>query len=184
MKQYIKSNPITIVYELETPIITELPNFNPQTYSDSTTLLINSGAIQGECEFEVTNSKGSEIEVLKDKVSSLDDYVREEEVYYPTLLNGWVTHSADYTPYFVKQGDIVTFNMRIKGGVWSSGTIICYVPEKFTITYGNSSVFPVIDLTNDKTYNAIIYKEGTLKLFGVDSEPTGGVVIGGSYLCR
>ena len=100
------------------------------------------------------------------------------------MLNGWVTHSADYTPYFVKQGDIVTFNMRIKGGVWSSGTIICYVPEKFTITYGNSSVFPVIDLTNDKTYNAIIYKEGTLKLFGVDSEPTGGVVIGGSYLCR
>ena len=78
-KTWLQSNPITVVYELETPQIIELPNFNPQTYSDNTTLLINSGAIQGECEFEVTNSKGSEIEVLKDKVSSIDNNTSELE---------------------------------------------------------------------------------------------------------
>ena len=76
-KTWLQSNPITVVYELETPIITELPNFNPQTYEGDTTLLLNTGAIQGECEFEVTNSKGSEIEVLKDKVSSLDVEVQK-----------------------------------------------------------------------------------------------------------
>ena len=74
-KTWLQANPTTVVYELATPIITELPNFNPQTYSDSTTLLINSGVIQAECEFEVTNSKGSEIEVLKDKISSIDEQI-------------------------------------------------------------------------------------------------------------
>ena len=180
-KTWLKSNPITVVYELKTPIITELPNFNPQTYSDNTTLLINSGVIQAEADFEVTNSLGSELEVLKDKVSDLDDYVVDEEVYYPALLNGWITHSADYTPCFVKNGNIVTFNLRIKGGTWSSGTILLYVPEQFRIKYGYASVFPAIDLANDKSYNAIMYKEGFLKLFSVDSEPTGGLAIGGSY---
>ena len=73
-KTWLQSNPITVVYELATPQIIELPNFNPQTYEGDTTLLLNTGVIQGECEFEVTNSMGSEIEVLKDKVSALDDH--------------------------------------------------------------------------------------------------------------
>ena len=73
IKTWLKSNPVTVVYELETPIIEELPNFNPQTFSDKTTLLLNSGVVQGEASFEVTNSLGSELEVLKGKVSDLDD---------------------------------------------------------------------------------------------------------------
>lgn len=70
-KEWLQSNPITVVYELETPIITELPNFNPQTFEGDTTLLLNTGVIQGECEFEVTNSMGSEIEVLKNNAGSM-----------------------------------------------------------------------------------------------------------------
>lgn len=71
-KTWLKSNPVTVVYELETPIIEELPNFNPQTFEGKTTLLINSGVVQAEASFEVTNSIGSEIEVLKGKVSDND----------------------------------------------------------------------------------------------------------------
>ena len=70
-KAWLKSNPITIVVELKTPEIIELPNFNPQAYEGNTTFSVASGDIQAECEFEVTNSRGSEIGVLKDKVSSL-----------------------------------------------------------------------------------------------------------------
>ena len=83
----LKSNPVTVVYELATPIIEELPNFNPQTFSDKTTLLLNSGVVQAEASFEVTNSLGSELEVLKGKVSDLDNnYVRDIPIQY---LNGW-----------------------------------------------------------------------------------------------
>lgn len=70
-KAWLKNNPIKVVCELVSPEIIELPNFNPQTYSDNTTLLINSGVIQGECNFEVTNSMGSEIEVLKNNAGSM-----------------------------------------------------------------------------------------------------------------
>ena len=72
-KTWLSQNPVTVVYELATPIIEELPNFNPQTFSDKTTLLLNSGVVQGEASFEVTNSLGSELEVLKNIVSDLDD---------------------------------------------------------------------------------------------------------------
>ena len=42
-------------------------------------------------------------------------------------------------------------------------------------------MFPALDLANDKTYNAIMYKEGHIKLYGVDAEPTGGLAIMGTY---
>lgn len=77
---YLKSNPITVVYELATPIIEELPNFNPQTFEGNTTLLLNSGVVQAEASFEVTNSLGSELEVMKTKLSDIYDYVDRELV--------------------------------------------------------------------------------------------------------
>ena len=80
IKTWLQANPITVVYELATPQIIELPNFNPQTYEGDTTLLLNTGVIQAECEFEVTNSMGSEIEVMKNKLSDIYDYVDRELV--------------------------------------------------------------------------------------------------------
>lgn len=70
-RTWLQSNQITVVYELATPQIIELPNFNPQTFEGDTTLIINSGDVQGECEFEVTNSRGSEIDVLKNNASNM-----------------------------------------------------------------------------------------------------------------
>ena len=77
-QKYIENNNFTVVYELATPIIEELPNFNPQTFEGNTTLLLNSGAVQGEASFEVTNSLGSELEVMKTKLSDIYDYIDRE----------------------------------------------------------------------------------------------------------
>ena len=73
--KYLKDN-LTIVYELETPIVTELPNFNPQTYKGKNTLIINSGVIQCDASFDVCEGIRSELDVIKYKVSSLDDNVK------------------------------------------------------------------------------------------------------------
>lgn len=87
LKTWLQSNPVTIVYELATPIITELPNFNPQTYKGENTLIINSGAIQCDASFDVCEGIRSELDVIKDKVSSLDDdYIVDIPIQY---LNGW-----------------------------------------------------------------------------------------------
>lgn len=182
---WLDANPTTIVYELATPIITELPNFNPQTYKGENALVVNSGVIQCDASFDVCEGIRSELDTVKDKVSSIYDTVVEgirETRHYPKLQNGWVTNSHDYTPTFVKFGNLVTFNMRIKGGKWSSATIIVdNLPEEFRVKSGHAQVFPAIDLANDKTYNAIMYKEGHIKLYGVDAEPTGGLAIMGTY---
>ena len=70
--KWLESNPTTIVYQLETPIITELPNFNPKTFLNKTAVLINSGAVQGDITFDVTSSLGSRIDVMSDKMTTYD----------------------------------------------------------------------------------------------------------------
>ena len=153
VKTWLQSNPITIVYELETPIITELPNFNPQTYSDNTTLLINSGVIQANADFEVTNSLGSEIAVLKDKVSSLDDYVDNCD-YTLTQLNGWKFGNATIT----REDNHVQINMILTvQGITTVGTKIATFPYNLkprTVVICNlidvsGAVIGVIEIVNN-----------------------------------
>ena len=86
-KTWLQANPITVVYELATPQIIELPNFNPQTYKGDNTLLLNSGVVQCDASFDACEGIRSELDVIKDKVSSLDDdYIVDIPIQY---LNGW-----------------------------------------------------------------------------------------------
>lgn len=130
VKTWLSSNPITVVYELETPQIIELPNFNPQTYEGDTTLLLNTGVIQGECEFEVTNSMGSEIEVLKDKVSSLDGYESgyeySNEIIY---LNGTYKPSWAEDPYIVRIGKICILHCILANDATKYGLPLIKLPS-------------------------------------------------------
>lgn len=124
-KTWLSRNPVTVVYELETPIIEELPNFNPQTFSDKTTLLLNSGVVQAEASFEVTNSLGSELEVLKGKVSDLDDT--------STIIN---SHT---TPYSTIQYSSLN-DIPLKPGRYGIGCKDSSFPTEygnFTIDYGS-----------------------------------------------
>ena len=86
-KTWLQANPLTVVYELATPQIIELPNFNSQTYKGENTLIVNSGVIQCDASFDVCEGIRSELDVIKDKVSSLyDDYIVDIPIQY---LNGW-----------------------------------------------------------------------------------------------
>ena len=163
-RTWLKSNPVTIVYELETPQIIELPNFNPQTFEGNTTLLLNSGAVQAEASFEVTNSLGSELEVLKNKVSGLDNYVVDEKVYYPTLLNGW--SSAYGTPLLVKSGKLVSMYIVIKGGILTQNTPIFKISDNKFIPK-NSLFFSATCADSSYAYHnatTIVMADGTVKL--------------------
>ena len=50
-KTWLKTNPITVVYELEEPIMEELPNFNPELFEGENTIILNSGVIQKDMNF-------------------------------------------------------------------------------------------------------------------------------------
>ena len=104
--------------------------FNPQIYEGDTTLFLNTGVIQGECEFEVTNSKGSEIEVLKDKVNSLDDYESgyeySNEIIY---LNGTYKPNFAENPYVVRIGKLCILHCVIGNDAPQRGMQILKLPS-------------------------------------------------------
>lgn len=79
LKTYFNQNPTTLVYELDVPQIIELPNINPQTFEGNNRLVVSTGNVQGNCSFEVSNSIGGEIKILRDKINRLEsvDYVKD-----------------------------------------------------------------------------------------------------------
>ena len=54
-KAWLQTNPITVVYELETPKVYECPNLNLSSYSNETMISLNSGAINPRMEFSITS---------------------------------------------------------------------------------------------------------------------------------
>lgn len=127
---WLGANPTTIVYELKTPIITELPNFNPQTYKGENTLILNSGVIQCDASFDVCEGIRSELDVIKDKVSSLDDYESgyefSNEVIY---LNGtWKPGFAE-NPYIVRIGKMCILHCAIGNDAPQRGMHVLKLPS-------------------------------------------------------
>ena len=130
IKNYLKDNNFTVVYELATPIITELPNFNPQTYKGENALIVNSGAIQCDASFDVYEGIRSELDVIKDKVSSLDDYESgyefSNEVIY---LNGTLKPGFAETPYIVRIGKICILHCAIGNDAPQRGMHVLKLPS-------------------------------------------------------
>lgn len=71
-KKWLNVNSVPIIYPLKTPIIEELINFNPLIFKTNTIVLVNSGVVQAEAQFEVTNTLRSEIDVLEKKTSDVE----------------------------------------------------------------------------------------------------------------
>lgn len=162
LKELFNKTPLTVVYELATPIIEELPNFNPQIFSDKTTLLLNSGVVQAEASFEVTNSLGSELEVLKGKISDLDDSISDRPItkYELTPLNGWTKFYG--SSYITRSGDVFNINIGIQGGTTTSGTILFHINNPSFIPKNNQVIFAGDDVTGGKIYELVVRTNGTI----------------------
>ena len=163
IKSWLKSNPITIVYQLATPQIIELPNFNTQTYKGENTLIINSGAIQCDASFDVCEGIRSELDVIKDKVSSLDcDYVEDIELQF---LNGWTKNASGYYSAKMING-VACINLLCSGGIGTAGTSICYIKDQ---KFRPKINVPIIIGTNDGLYvNAFIQVTGKIVIDHLD----------------
>ena len=170
-KQYLRNNPLTIVYELENPIEEELPNFNPQTFEGDTTLLLNSGVIQAEADFEVTNSMGSEIEVLKGKVSSLDDDIQKAFQYGDNVKTQLVDK-------LISEGLDVSTNNTFEeligkialGKKWASGEVSGYSSSysSFKTLAGETISCKYITISNLSFIpNTIVYIDVAMPQIGV-----------------
>ena len=166
VKAYLSSltssnNSLTYVYSLATPIIEELPNFNPQTFSDKTTLLLNSGVVQAEASFEVTNSLGSELEVLKEIASDLSNCY--DLKYFISPLNGFYKPDWAEQSYLYKKDNMVFAHILLtRDTATPQGTMILKVPSSYAPK--NDTRFSYIGITNSVVSSGLcdIFPDGSM----------------------
>lgn len=77
VSEYLKNNPITIVYQLAEPVITELPyDLNLRAYSKQTNFIVDGGAIKPPIKFNIKNSLANTVKGIMNKVQKLEnDYI-------------------------------------------------------------------------------------------------------------
>ncbi|WP_252237458.1 pyocin knob domain-containing protein [Clostridium sp. ZBS17] len=79
-----------------------------------------------------------------------------------TLLNGWLPY--DVQPMMAVCGKLMTINMRIKSGVYTSGTWIADTGK--IPTGGGSYFFPVIEVDGTKVGSVAITNTGRIEIVG------------------
>lgn len=72
-KQWLQSNPTTVVYQLAQEEVYECTNIDLMTYSGETNYIINSGAISPKSLLKVHNNISNVVKILQEKVSLLEN---------------------------------------------------------------------------------------------------------------
>lgn len=168
---------LTNNYNLKMPEGSDVVNIEDLNYNANVidnTLLQNKNDILNI--IEVTNSMGSEIEVLKDKVSSLDcDYVEDIEFQFS---NGWIKSASEYCSAKMING-VAYINLLCSGGINTAGTSICYIKDQ---KFRPKTNIPFIIGTNDGLYvNGFVRTTGNIVIDSVDIPPSIWISICVSY---
>ena len=72
-KQWLQTNPTTVVYQLAQEEVYECTNLDLITYSGVTHLTVNSGAIQPKLALKVLSNVSNVVKLLQEKVSILEN---------------------------------------------------------------------------------------------------------------
>lgn len=99
LSQYLTSNPISIIFKLDREEIYECTPIDLQTYSNNTTLSIETGPILPTIEMEVLNDIGSIVNNLQSKISVLENEITNNINFdNVTILNSM--YSADSASFY------------------------------------------------------------------------------------
>ena len=99
INQYLESNPISIIFKLAREEVYECTPIELQTYSNNTTLSIETGPILPTIEMEVLNDIGSIVNNLQSKISVLENEITNNINFdNVTILNSM--YSADSASFY------------------------------------------------------------------------------------
>lgn len=152
---------LTNNYNLKMPEGSDVVNIEDLNYNTNVidnTLLQNKNDILNI--IEVTNSMGSEIEVLKDKVSSLDDYVADNgvECVELTPLNGIYKTGSDLCRVvYSKSVAIVSAELRSDTSI-VAGTTLVKLPKFLRFGYYSFS----INGSDYKSHTGWVWEDGRI----------------------
>lgn len=123
---WLRANPVKIIYQLAQPEIFVLNNINLQTFEGETTFATSSNVVDGECSFYIASSISNDIEILKQKIDSINT-IRE---YKMTAVNGWAC--IDNYCHIACMNNVVTINMLMdtQNAKLTYGTYIGFIPEE------------------------------------------------------
>lgn len=147
--EWIKNNPITIIYQLAKPQEIELTTLNLEQYDNQTKFICNSDTVIPNISFESTQNLGSHIEAIRSSIANISHIQSNSRIIDLSnkLLNGWKRTVSDNDGFIIsKNGNQVSFHMRITGGIITDSTTLLKLPDGFTPK--TFYVFPIFTTHN------------------------------------
>ncbi|NJJ36680.1 hypothetical protein GSQ51_17820 [Clostridioides difficile] len=179
-KIWLNNNNITLIRQIETKEI-NLIDLGLKTFENETRFVINIGSIIPTINFEVTRNFGSNIEILKNKINTLENIYTYSKIIdlSDKLLNGWKkAYDIHQGLILIKIGNIVQISSVIKDGLFTAGTIIACLPKDFT----PSKIAPIQIFDSGESLGSLeIRPEGYIKLAIVNKNST-RIIFNGSYI--
>ncbi|HBF6022965.1 TPA: hypothetical protein KOS16_003760 [Clostridioides difficile] len=131
-KTWLNNNNVTFIRQLKENKEIKLVDLGLKTFEGETRFVTQIGNIIPTINFEVTQNFGSNIEILKNKINTLESMCTYSKTIDLSgkLINGWTLFSDVHRNLVItKNGNIVTIIGSIKGGTTSNGTVICKIPD-------------------------------------------------------
>ncbi|CCL85479.1 TPA: hypothetical protein KNH77_000003 [Clostridioides difficile] len=156
-KKWMRLNPIKVVYPLEIPEEIELTSLDLQQYNSQTRFICETSIIPS-INFESTQNLGSHIEVIRNNIKSINNIHSKSVIIDLSnkLLNGWKKTVSDNDGFIIsKNGNQVSFHMRITGGIITDSTALLKLPDGFTPK--TFYVFPIFTTQNNQLVQGFMY---------------------------
>ncbi|MCC0705252.1 hypothetical protein IC213_19530 [Clostridioides sp. ES-S-0049-02] len=155
---WLKSNNITVVYPLEKAQEIELGTLNLEQYDNQTRFICNTDAITPDISFESTQNLGSHIEAIRDNIKNINNIQSKNVIIDLSnkLLNGWKRTVSDNDGFIIsKNGNQVSFHMRITGGATTDSIALLKLPNGFAPK--TFYVFPIFTTQNNQLVQGFMY---------------------------
>nr|UWI48802.1 hypothetical protein NZ312_11860 [Clostridioides difficile] len=157
-KTWLKSNNITVIHPLERPREIELVDLSMQAFEGKTKFLLATGSIIPKVSFESTQNLGSHIEVIRSSIANISYIQSNFRVVDLSnkLLNGWKGTVSDNDGFMIsKNGNQVSFHMRITGGAITESTALLKLPDGFIPN--NFYIFPIFTTQTNQLVRGFVY---------------------------
>lgn len=179
-KTWLSSNNVTVIRQIKTKEI-NLIDLGLKTFENETRFVTNTGSIIPTINFEVTQNFGSNIEVLKNKINTLENiYTYNKTIdLSDKLLNGWTLFSDVHKNLVItKNGNIVTIIGSIKNGIISNETTICKIPSDMTPK--SNQLFQAFNTSGTSVGLLYVNSYGDFKVNSLTSNTT--IIINAQYI--
>ncbi|HBF2805447.1 TPA: hypothetical protein KN238_000026 [Clostridioides difficile] len=156
-KTWLANNNVTVIRQKETKKI-ELTSLNLEQYDNQTRFICNTGAITPDISFESTQNLGSHIEVIRNDIKSINSIQSKNVIIDLSnkLLNGWKRTVSDNDGFIIsKNGNQVSFHMRITGGATTDSIALLKLPNGFVPK--TFYVFPIFTTQNNQLVQGFMY---------------------------